>query len=118
MKIHSYYYGPKGNSGLTLETTRNLAQVISEDVIRDLYSMDGNPHKTVQFSKLYQTLKGPVIGITRIEPTQSHDRRTTIINRTIFIRLEDVVNDLAPLLDSPADFPLKCLTVGITRDEP
>ena len=99
MIVHSYYYGPTENGGLDLNTTRGLSQVVNEDVIRELYSMDGHQKKTVRFSKLYQTLHGPVIGITRIEPAQAHDKRTTIINKTWFIKLEDVVKDLTRVLD-------------------
>jgi len=99
MIVHSYYYGPVGNGGLDLNTTHGLAQIVSEDIIRELYAMDGNPKKRIRFSKLYQTLQGPVIGITRIDPAQSHDKRPTLINKTWFIRLEDVVEDLTRVLD-------------------
>ena len=99
MIVHSYYYGPTLNSGLDLQTTSNLTKIINEDVIRELKSMDCNPRKTISFSKIYQTLNGPVIGITRVDPAQSHDKRLTLINKTWFIRLEEVVNDLTRVLD-------------------
>lgn len=124
MIVHSYYYGPVGNGGLDLHTTSNLAKIINEDLIRDLYSMDGNPKKRVTFSKLYQTLTGPVIGITRIEPAQSHDKRSTVINKTWFIRLEDVVEDLTRVLNvfftvqdvKPIELTIDSLSVSPTLE--
>lgn len=111
MIVHSYYYGPTGNGGLDLQTTQGLINVVNEDVIRELYTKDGNPSRTVQFSKLYNTLNGPVIGATRIKPAQSSDRRQTVVNRTLFVRLEDVSNDLFKLMDNPVSLPLKPMWV-------
>ena len=116
MIIHSYYYGPVGNGGLDFKTTQGLANIVNEDVIRELYSKDGHPEKTVQFSKLYQTMQGPVIGATRIEPAQSSDKRQTLINRTFFVRLEDVSQELFRLMDSPTQLPLKPLKVTMQVD--
>jgi len=95
VKVHSYYYGPSSNGEDTVRTTRNLASIVNEDVIRELYTMDGNSKKTISFSKLYQTLSGPVISITRISPAQAIDKRPTIVNKTWFVRLEEVVADIS-----------------------
>ena len=111
MIIHSYYYGPTDNGGLNLETTRGLTNIVNEDVIRELYTKDGNPTRTVQFSRLYQTMQGPVIGCTRIEPAQSKDKRQTVINRTYFVRLEDVSAELFKLMDTK--FPVEPLKVTL-----
>ena len=116
MIVHSYYYGPVGNKGLDLQTTRNLTSIVNEDVIRKLYTMDSNPKKRIEFSNLYQTLKGPVLGVTRIDPATSHDHRQTLVNKTLFVRLEEVVRDLIPLLDDVAP-PLKLLNVTLSRVE-
>lgn len=116
MIIHSYYYGPAGNGGLDLQTTRGLAEIVNEDVIRELYSKDGHPGRTVQFSKLYQTLSGPVIGATRITPAQSNDKRCTVVNRTLFLRLEEVSAELFRLMDAEVSFPLKPLKAALQVD--
>ncbi len=99
MIVHSYYYGPVGNNGLELQTTKNLAKIVNEDIVRKLYIIDAHPKKSIRFSKIYQTITGPVIGITRIEPAQAHDTRSTLINKTWFVRLEEIVNDLTEVLD-------------------
>ena len=112
MIVHSYYYGPVGNGGLSLETTRGLTNIVNEDIIRELYTKDGNPNRIVEFSKLYNTLSGPVIAATRIEPSQSKDKRQTVVNRTLFLRLEDVSMELFKLLDAPAKFPLEPVQVN------
>jgi len=100
MIVHSYYYGPVGNGGLDLRTTRNLSKIVNEDIVQKLYTMDAHPQKSVSFSKIYQTINGPVIGITRIEPAQASDKRVTLINKTWFIRVEEIVNDLSKVLNS------------------
>jgi hypothetical protein len=97
--VHSYFYGPTGNGGLNLETTRGLTRIINEDVVRELYTKDGHPNRTVQFSNLYQTMTGPVIAATRITPATSKGRQT-VINRTFFVRLEDVSAELFQLMDA------------------
>ena len=99
MIVHSYYYGPSSNGDFDLQTTRGLARVVNEDLIRELYSMDGNPKKRIRFNKLYHTAAGSVIGITRIDPAQAQDKRPTLINKTFFVRLEEVVQDLSKTLD-------------------
>ena len=116
MIVHSYYYGPSSNSGLDLQTTQGLTSVVNEDLVRELYAKDGHPNRTIQFSKLYQTLSGPVLGATRISPAQSKDNRETIVNRTLFLRLDDVSAELFRLLDEPAKFPLKPLKVTLQVD--
>ena len=116
MIVHSYYYGPIGNEETGLETTSNLTKIVNEDVIRDLYSRDGNPKKQLTFSNVINTLKGPVLAVTRIFPAQGHrDKRATFINRTLFVRLEDVVNDLTCFLDDPATFPLQSFQAELRR---
>ena len=107
MIVHSYYYGPVGNGGLDLQTTQGLTSVVNEDVVRELYTKNGHPSRIIQFSKIYQTMTGPVIGCTRITPAQSKDRRQTVVNRTFFVRLEDVSTELFRLMDSEAVFPLQ-----------
>jgi hypothetical protein len=111
--VHSYYYGPVGNGGLDFQTTQGLTSVVNEDIIRELYSKDGSPSRAIQFSKIYQTLQGPVIGCTRIEPSQSRDKRQTVVNRTFFVRLEDVSFELFRLMDAPTTFPVEPLKVTL-----
>jgi hypothetical protein len=110
--VHSYYYGPKGNG---LEITEGLKQLVTEEVIQELYTMDGSRNTTTQFDKVYQTRQGPVIGITRIEPVQSRDRRGYTMNRTIFVRYNDVIKDLSKLLDEKPVFPLRSLEVTLCK---
>mgnify|MGYP001285124000 CR=1 FL=1 len=99
MKLHRYRYGPTEKGGLTLEATPELSQAINEDLTTRLYTMDGNPRRKIQFSEIYQTTKGPVLGITPIEPMVNHDNRATTQNKTIFVRLAEIVEDLLPFLD-------------------
>jgi hypothetical protein len=115
MIVESYYYGPKGNGGITLETTANLRRMVKEDLIQELYTMDAPRHVTRQFDKVYQTKQGPVIGVTRISPVQSHDGRSTIINKTLFVRYSDFIKDLSRLLDEPVSFPLSSLNVKLCK---
>jgi hypothetical protein len=113
INVHSYYYGPVANGEYDLQTSSQLTEVMDEDEIRNLYTMDGSPTKRIQFSKLYQTVKGPVIGVTRIEPSQSRDKRSTVTNRTIFVRLEDIVNDLTNFFDKPINFPIRTVQLKL-----
>lgn len=116
MIIHSYYYGPVGNGGLDLQTTHGLTSVVNEDVVRELYTKDGHPTRVIEFSKIYNTMNGPVIGATRIQPSQSKDKRQTVVNRTLFLRLEDVSTELFRLLEQPAKFPLEPVKVTLQVD--
>lgn len=116
MIVHSYYYGPIGENGLDFKKTEGLTKIISEDIIRRLYTQESK--KPQQFDNLYMTAtQGPVIAITRITPTQAHDNRSTYINRTLFVKLRDVVTDLAPLLDEEPAFPLEPVKLKLVREE-
>ena len=113
MIVHSYYYGPVGNGGLSLETTDKLTSIVNEELLRDLYSLESSRKRVV--SKIYETPFGPVIGITIIKPAQSHDKRVTIINKTYFVKLSEIVSDLTTLLDKTVELPLKQTSYKIVK---
>jgi hypothetical protein len=79
--------------------------MVKEEVIQELYTTDGSRNVTTQFDKVYQTRQGAVIGVTRIEPAQSHDKRATIINKTLFVRYNEFIKELSSLLDDISDNP-------------
>jgi hypothetical protein len=116
MKVHSYYYGPReGNGGLDFRASPELTKTIDEDTIRELYSQDTRHPK--QFSELYDTPKGPAIGLTRIIQVINHDGRQTTVNRSTFVLLSDFVNEvLVPLLDEQQSFPVETIKLKLHRE--
>jgi len=108
MIVHSYYYGPEGNG---FETSQGLKQLVSEDTIKELYTLDCSRNQSKTFDKVYHTKQGPVIGITRIQPVQAKDNRNYTENRTIFVKYNDVIKALTQLLDMPVEHPVKPLNV-------
>ena len=107
MIIHSYYYGPIGKGPIDFKSSPGLTQLVGDDLVRDLYNRQGNGRSRIQFSDIHQTRDGPILAVTRIEPTQTNTRGHTETNRTIFVSLKDIADDLARLLDEPAKFPLQ-----------
>ena len=110
VKVHCLYYGPVGKSGIQLKTSPELRNgtVITEDMQTEIYTMKGKYNETIDSSELLYTPNGPVIRVTRIEPIQGHDMRTSqSCNKTYLIKLSDVSKLLVPLLDQEVTFPLK-----------
>jgi len=113
MNVHSYNYGPAGGNGLKYTDTPNLLNIVSEDVIRRLYTQESR--RPIVDKQLYNTPKGLVVAVTFIEPTRSHDHRATYQNKTFFIRLSEVVDELAELLEdkqAATPFQLKIVQDG------
>ena len=111
MKIHSYHYG----ANYDLNTSPQLGQIIDEDKIRELYSIPGNLRKTTEIQNIYQTPRGLVLAVTRIEPSQSIDNRATTTNKTYFVSLTDIAEDIKTLMNQSPQFPLKTLNVKLTQ---
>ena len=110
MIVESYYYGPEGKG---FETSEGLKRLVTEDKIRELYTLDSPHDKSTTFDKVYQTRQGPVIGITRVEPVQAKDNRNYTQNRTIFVKYTDVIRELTKLLDEPVIHPVRSLSVKL-----
>ena len=115
MKVHQYFYGPV-KSGIDFAASPELTKVVTEDIIRDLYCQKGSKIKRTDFSNIYTISKELVIGVTRIEPVQAPtDGRASTINRSVFIRVSEIVEALGQLLDAPQSFPVKTLNVQLKQ---
>lgn len=116
IKVHRLYYGPVEEKGILLKTSPDLhdGKVLNDDAITDIYSMKGKFNETVEDSELLYTIDGPVIRVTRIEPLQGHDYRTSqSCNKTVLIKLADISKILVPLLDQEVTFPLKEIVLKV-----
>jgi hypothetical protein len=114
--VHKLYYGPIGENGLTLKASPELrdGKVLNDDAITDIYTMQGKRNQTINSSELIYTPNGPVIRVTRIQPIQGHDKRTSqSCNKSLFIKLSDISNILLPLLDEELIFPLQETTLKV-----
>lgn len=104
LNLYEYFKGQRGRVD-DFQSTPGLNYVVDDDIIRELYSKEGHPRNRVQFSNIYQTMRGPVIGVTIIEPpTQG---RTTPVNRSMFVKVSEVVEELFRQLEKPPVFPLQ-----------
>lgn len=112
MKIERFIYKPFPNHGLQYIQTTGASNIVPEDILKDLYNID-IPTTT---SHLHQTLQGPVISITRVQPCLDDQKRQTIQNTTLLFRVSELVDFLLPLLDVPQPLPLKPLELNKWED--
>ena len=117
--VHRLYYGPVDENGILLKTSPELrkGKVLNDDAITDIYTRKGRYNETINDSELIYTANGPVIRVTRIEPLQGHDNRTSqSCNRTLLVKLSDISSLLLPLLDQELTFPLKEIRLKVERE--
>jgi len=110
VKVHQYFYGPL-KSGIDYEDTPELKHVLDEDTIRELYCQRGSKTRRVENEQFFQTPKGLVLGVTRIDPVHAPDGRSSTVNRSVFITVSDIISYLKTVLDKPATFPLQTVTI-------
>lgn len=106
MIIHKLYYGDFEGEGLTVKTSEGIRSLVTDDIIIECYSLEAAT-KPLFDSRIHQTLNGPVISLTKVEPDTSTDNRKTMKSRTIFVALSDVIKFLSPLLEFRLALPLK-----------
>jgi hypothetical protein len=112
LTVHRLFYGSKNGYDLQTSPELKAGLVVNEDVKREIYNDERlSPCK----SKLYYTNNGPVISITRVERSQNYDKRVTIQNKTLLIKLSDIVAVLTPFLDQEFDKPLEPLKLEVTE---
>lgn len=110
--VHRLFYGSKNGYDLQTSAELKAGLVVNEDVKREIYNDERlSPCK----SKLYYTPNGPVICITRIERSQNHDKRVTIQNKTLLVKLSDIVAVLSPFLDQDFPVPLEPLKINVVE---
>ena len=112
MRIERFVYKPFPRIGYDLKQTLGTNTIVSEDIIKDLYTIE-NP---TLVSHLHNTLQGPVISITKVEKCQDDGKREAIHNTTLFFRVSDLVDFLLPLLDAPQPLPLQTLELNKWED--
>jgi hypothetical protein len=99
MQLHRLYYGPMDGEGIKLYTSQGIRELVTDAIIQDRYTLQGNMYRTVFDSQIHTTTKGPVLSLTKVERVQASDGRTCYANHTIFIALSDVMGDLKRYLD-------------------
>lgn len=117
--IHRLYYGPVGENGWLLKSSRQVqnGKILSSDQILDIYTKEPKSAQTVDDSELLYTANGPVIRVSRVKPLQGHDKRTMDgCNNTLLVPLSEISNLLLPLLDQPLDFPIQEITLNVVQD--
>ena len=101
MRIERFTFKPYPNMGLQYNQTSGASQIVSEDILKDLYNID----VPTTISHLHQTLQGPIVSITRVETCYDDMKRQTIKNTTLLFRVSELVDFLLPLLDAPQPLP-------------
>jgi len=118
MQIHTLYKGPMPDEGIKIHKSEGLCNIVNDDIITKCHTLSGSIHKTIHDSQIHNTAKGPVLSLTKIEPTKASDGRTCTMNHTIFVSLSEVIHELSPFLDFPlTDLPLQPIRVKVEKEE-